>query len=160
MKTTILGVSFSSRMLGLAVLQSDCLIDYSVKLFKEPWSPAKIDHILTSLTSAIDNYNITDMALSIPPIHYQAGPFQELWMEIATLGHTKSLNVVMYRQGELQALCGNSERMTRKALMEAVMSSYPELEPFYRRERRNRNKYYHKMFEAIGAGVLFLKQGK
>ena len=100
------------------------------------------------------------MVLSIPPIHYQAGPFQELWMEIATLGHTKSLNVVMYRQCELQALCGNAERMTRKGLMEAVMALYPELEPFHRRERRNRNKYYHKMFEAIGAGVLFLRQGK
>jgi hypothetical protein len=160
MKTTILGVSFSSRMLGLAVLQSDSLIDYSVKLFKESWSPAKMDRMLSSLTFAIDNYNITDMVLSIPPIHYQAGPFQELWMEISTLGHSKSLNVVMYRQGELQALCGNEERMTRKAMMGAVMTQYPELEPFYKRESRNRNKYYHKMFEAIGAGVLFLRREK
>lgn len=160
MKTTILGVSFSSRMLGLAVLQSDSLIDYSVKLFKESWSPAKMDRMLSSLTFAIDNYNITDMVLSIPPVNYQAGPFQELWIEIAALGHTKSLNVKMYRQAELQALCGNEERMTRKAMMEAIMSSYPELEPFYKKENRNRNKYYHKMFEAIGAGVLFLRQGK
>lgn len=144
-------------MLGLAVLQSDCLIDYSVKLFKEPWSPAKMDHILTSLTFAIDNYNITDMVLSIPPIHYQAGPFQELWMEIATLGHTKSLNVVMYRQGELQVLCGKEERMTRRSLMEALILRYPELETYYKLEVRNKNKYYHKMFEAIGAATLYFR---
>ena len=145
-------------MLGLAVVQSDCLIDYSVKLFKETWSPAKMDHMLTSLTSAINNYNITDMVLSIPPINYQAGPFQELWIEIATLGHTKSLNVKMYRQAELQALCGGEERMTRKSLMEAVITWYPELQSFYKREVRNKNKYYHKMFEAIAAATLYLHQ--
>ena len=158
MKTTILGVSFSSRMLGLAVVQSDTLIDYSVKLFKESWSSVKLDHILSSLTSAIDNYNITDMVLSIPPINYQAGPFQELWIEIAALGHTKALNLKMYRQGELQAFCGYEERMTRKSLMESVIKWYPELESFYKREVRNKNKYYHKLFEAVAVATLYLHQ--
>ena len=158
MKTTILGVSFSSRMLGLAVVQSDCLIDYSVKLFKETWSPVKMDRMLTSLTSAIDDYTITDMVLSIPPIHFRAGPFQELWIEIASLAHTKSINVKMYRQAELQALCGDNERMTRRSLMEAVIKRYPELQTFYKREVRNKNKYYHKMFEAIAAATLYLHQ--
>lgn len=145
-------------MLGLAVVQSDSLIDYSVKLYKETWAPVKMDRILTSLTSAIDNYNITDMVLSIPPIHFQAGPFQELWVEIAALGHTKSLTVKMYRQAELQAFCGNEERMTRRSLMEAVIHWYPELEAFYKRELQNKNKYYHKMFEAIAAATLFLQE--
>ena len=135
MKTTVLGVSFSSRMLGLAVIQSDSLIDYSVKLFKETWSPAKMDRILSSLTSAVERYTITDMVLSIPDIHYQVGPFQELWMEIANLGHDMSLNVQSYRQADLQALCSNSERMTRRSLMEALIQRYPELESFYTRGR-------------------------
>ena len=160
MTTTILGVSFSSRMLGLAVVQSDTLIDYSVKLFKESWSPAKMNRILSSLTSAINDYNITDMILSIPPIHFQEKPFQDLWVEIASLGHTKSLNVKMYRQAELQALCGGDERMTRKSLMEAIITWYPELQSFYKREVRNKNKYYHTMFEAIAAATLFLHQNE
>ena len=147
-------------MLGLAVLQSDSIIDYSVKLFKEIWSPAKMDHILASLTSAIDDYNITDMVLSIPPIHFQEEPFQELWMAIASLGHTKCINVAMYRQAELQAFCGKEERMTRRSLMEAIIHWYPELEGFYKREVRNKNKYYHKMFEAIATATLFLHQGE
>ena len=147
-------------MLGLAVVQSDTLIDYSVKLFKESWSPVKMDHILSSLTSAIDNYNITDMVLSIPPINFQAEPFKELWVEIATLGHIKLINLKMYRQAELQAFCRNDERMTRKSLMEAIIGWYPELESFYKREIRNKNKYYHKMFEAIAAATLFLHQEK
>ncbi|HAO09430.1 MAG TPA: hypothetical protein DCQ50_21160 [Chryseobacterium sp.] len=145
-------------MLGLAVMQSDSLIDYSVKLYKETWSPVKMDHMRTSLTSAIDNYNITDMVLSIPPIHFQAGPFQELWVEIAALGHAKSLTMKMYRQAELQAMCGNDERMTRRSLMEAVIHLYPELELYYKRELRNKNKYYHKMFEAVAAATLFVRE--
>lgn len=160
MKKAILGVSFSTRMLGLAVVQSDTLIDYSVKLFKESWSSAKMDRILTSLTFAIEKHDITDMVLSIPPIHYWGEPFQELWIAIKKLGHDKAISVKMYRQAELQAVCGADERMTRRGLIRAVIAVYPELEPYYKLEVRNKNKYYHKMFEAIGAVLLFLREGE
>ena len=95
------------------------------------------------------------MVLSIPPLNYQVGPFQELGIEIAALGHTKSLNIKMYRQSDLQALCRCDERMTRRSLMEAIMAWYPELQTFYKREVRNKNKYYHKMFEAIAVAKLY-----
>lgn len=160
MKTTVLGISFSSRMLGLAVIESNSLIDYSVKLFKETWSPTKMDRILTSLTSAMERYNITDIVLSIPPINYQGGPFQELWMEIAALGHLKNVNVKMYRLADLGILCSSPKRMSRKSLMEAITSIYPELMPYYEREMGNKNKYYHKMFEAVAAGTLYLEERK
>jgi RNase H-fold protein (predicted Holliday junction resolvase) len=158
MKTAILGVSFSSRMIGLAVLQSQSLIDYSVKLFKEKWSPAKMSRMLTSLSFVIDNYNITDMVLSIPSVTYRKEPFHEIWQEIVYLGKSKHVRVTTYRQSELQALCGYSERMTRKLLMETLACCYPELHSFHKRELRNKNKYYHKMFEAIASATLFQKQ--
>lgn len=155
MKTTILGVSFSTRMLGLAVLQSGTLIDYSVKLFKETWTPAKMNRILSSLAFAIDNFTITDMVLSIPPIHYQEQPFDELWQAITIFGRERRLNVKMYRHKDLQQLCGREEMMSRKLLMETVVKEFPELEPYAKRESRSKNKYYYKMFEAIAAALLY-----
>jgi RNase H-fold protein (predicted Holliday junction resolvase) len=156
--TTILGVSFSSRMIGLAVLQSHDLIDYSVKLFKETWTPVKMNRMLTSLSFAIDNYNITNMVLSIPPVTYRGEPFHELWQEIIMLGKQKKIAVTMYKHSELQVLCGSEERMTRKLLMETLTAIYPDLVTFYKRERRNKNKYYHKMFEAIASATLFVQK--
>lgn len=158
MERTILGVSFSSRMLGLAVLQSGSLIAYSTKLFKEAWSPAKMDRILTSLTSAIAEYAIEDMVLSIPPIHFQGEPFQALWPEVVALGRNKELKVTSFTQDTLQALCGSDERMTRKSLMDSLASIYPELILFYKIESRSKNKYYYKMFEAIAVATLFVTQ--
>lgn len=154
----ILGISFSTRMVGLAVLESNSLIDYSIKLYKEKWSSAKMDSILTSLTSAVKHYNITHIVLSIPPIYYQPKPFQELWEEMTI--HLRNLNVFvsMSRQSDLQPLVGSEERMSRKLLMETLVKLYPELESYALSEKRNRNKYYYKMFEAIAAATLFLRQ--
>ena len=142
-------------MLGLAVLESGNLIDYSVKLFKEAWTPAKMDRILTSLTSAILDYNTTHMVLSIPPIHFQEKPFNELWQEITVMGRDKGLVVESYKQRDLQALCGHEEMMSRRLLMNVVVERFPELEAYRRRELSSRNKYYYKMFEAVAVALLY-----
>ena len=158
MQKTILGISFSTRMVGLAVLESNSLIDYSVKLYKEKWSSAKMDSILTSLTSAVKRYNISYIVLSIPPIYYQAQPFQELWQEMTVRLRGLKLNVSMSRHADLQALVGSEERLSRKLLMDALVILYPELELYARIEKRNRNKYYYKMFEAVAAATLYSRK--
>lgn len=147
-------------MVGLAVLESASLIDYSVKLYKEKWSSAKMESILTSLTSAVKNYNITHIVLSIPPIYYQADPFQELWQEMTYRLRQMKLHVSMSRHDQLQALVGSDERLSRNRLMDALVLLYPELELYARVERRNRNKYYYKMFEAVAAATLYMRKAE
>jgi RNase H-fold protein (predicted Holliday junction resolvase) len=156
MKTKmILGVSFSTRMIGLAVLDSTILKEYSIKLFKEAWTPAKMETLLTSLTFAIDNYNITDIVLSIPPLNFKGEPFCELWHAIILMAHKRKLSIATYTHDQLQAICGSDERMTRNSLMQSLAILYPELAVYRRREMVSKNKYYFKMFEAVGAATLY-----
>ncbi len=159
MSKRILGISFSTRMVGLAVLESTTLIDYSVKFYKEKWSSAKMETILASLTSAVKNYNISHIVLSIPPIYVNARPSEELWPEIVAHFGTLNIPYTMCRLAELQYLIGNEERLTRNLLMEVLTTLYPELGFYAKIERRSKNKYYYKMFEAVAAATLYLQKG-
>jgi hypothetical protein len=154
MKARILGISFCTRMVGLAVLESTTLIDCSVKLYKEKWSSAKMETILASLTSAVSNYNITHIVLSIAPVYFQGEPFLELWQEMIIRFHSLRIPVTVYRLAELQLLVGGEEKMSRNLLMECLSKRYTELGFYARIERRNKHKYYYKMFEAVGVATL------
>lgn len=158
MKAVILGISFSTRMIGLAVLEPPSLIDYSVKFHKGTWSPAKMNSILTSLTSAVKHYNITHIVLSIAPAYYRAEPFQELWQEMVVQLRTLNIPLSMHRLTELQALVGYEERMSRKLFMKVLAELYPQLSVYAKIEGRNKNKYYYKMFEAIGVATLYSRE--
>lgn len=150
---TTLGLSFSTRMLGLAVFKSNHLVDYSIKLHKQMWSPQKRDLILSSLASCIIQYAITDIALSIPDGHCQTADFKEMHSAIEMLAHVHGISVTAYPATELYRNFGSPVRRTRNNLMKRLSLLYPELERYYEKERRNKHKYYIKLFEAVAAGA-------
>ena len=159
METTILGLSFSTRMLGLAVFQSNTLIDYSLKLHKEIWSPQKLDSVLTSLASCVESYTINDIALSIPNGYHQTKDFNELLIAIKSFAEDRRIQVTEYTAKDLYERFGNPVKRTSNALMKRLVMLYPELSMYYDRELLNKNKYYIKLFEAIAVGAYhWLKQ--
>lgn len=155
---TILGLSFNTRNQGLAVVKSNLLVDYSSKLHKEKWTPQKREMILTSLGSCINNYNIDKMALSIPHPHYQTKEFRELMTAIIALAEVHHVEVTTYTHKDLLLFVPNSQKKTRKAFMNQLVLLFPELEPYFLKELRNKNKYYYKMFEAIGVATLYSRK--
>ncbi|MCK9404705.1 MAG: hypothetical protein M0Q26_15030 [Chitinophagaceae bacterium] len=153
METTILGLSFSTRMLGLAVFKSNTLIDYSLKLHKEMWSPQKRDLVLASLASCIKHYTITDIALSIPDEHQQTKAFKELQEAIEGFARNHDMQVTLYTAKEVYQRFGSPVKRTRNALMTRLVLLFPELSLYFEREKVNRNKYYVKLFEAIAVAA-------
>ena len=149
METTILGLSFCTRMLGLAVIKSDHLVDYSIKLHKALWSPQKRDLILASLASCIECYNITYIAISIPESHHQTNDFKELLSAIESFGYNQGIPLVSYQTKEIYQNFGSPVKRTRQSLMKRLIMFYPELSQYYDRECINKNKYYIKLFEAV-----------
>lgn len=155
MTPTILGISYSTRMQGLAVIRSHQLVDYSLKLHKVRWGPQKRDLFLTSLASCIKDYTITTICLSSPSLYHQTREFKELYVLIRSLAYQQKLRLVEYCPKELFLLCTGLEKKTKKSLMRNLTELYPELVPLYEKERGNKNKYYIKLFEAVGAATLF-----
>lgn len=157
MTPTILGISFSTRMQGLAVIRSNYLVDYSLKLNKDKWGPQKKDLFLSSLASCIKCHTISTICLSRPYPHQETREVKELYVLIRSLAYQQKIRLVEYTPKKLLLLCNETEKKTKKALMRSLCEIYPELVMQYEKEMSNRNKYYIKLFEAVAAATLFSK---
>jgi hypothetical protein len=155
---TILGLSFNTRNLGLAVVKLNQLVDYSSKLHKEKWTSQKREMILTSLGPCIEDYTIQKIALSIPHIRHQTSEFRDLMRAIIALAQMRNIEVVTYAPKDLFLFIPESKKKTSKVFMEQLEFLYPDLVPYYEREISNKNKYYYKMFEAIGVATLYSRK--
>lgn len=151
----ILGLSFSTRNQGLAVVKLNLLVDYSLKLYKGKWSLQKKELILTSLATCIESYNIQKLALSIPSKCHQTEWCKELLTSILALAKMYSITVIEYSTKELLLLIPNSTKRPKKGLMKRLVELFPELITYYKKELNNKHKYYIKMFEAIAAATLY-----
>lgn len=150
----ILGVSTNTRLLGLAVIQQERLIDYSIHLHKSPWSTRKADKILAHLEPCVRRYSITRVVLSIPHAYHQTKAFRFLVACFRRYCAGKHLPLVTQPAAALPTLCQAQQAKTRKALMHTLCLRYPELRYYYLKELRNRRSYYHKLFDAIGVALL------
>lgn len=155
---TILGLSFNTRNLGLAVVKLDRLVDYSSKLHKQKWNTQKSEMILTSLVTCIDAYTIQKIALSIPNLIHQTPEFTELMKEILALAERRKIEVITYTHEDLLLFSPESKPKSKDAFMKHLVFLYPELQPWYERETANKSKYYYKMFEAIGVATLYSRK--
>jgi hypothetical protein len=157
MTEKILGISFCTRMIGLVVVESNTLIHHSMKVYKGRWGPQKLETILASLTSAVRDYNIDRIVLSIAPAYTNKKPFTELWTEIVYRFRNYPMPVYNLPFAELQKIVHSDTRHSREALMNTVVKQFPELTCYARVERRIKNKYYYKLFEAAGACLAYSK---
>ena len=155
---TILGLSFNTRNQGLAVVKLDQLVDYSTKFHKEIWTPQKREMILTSLGSCAEGYNIQKITLSIPHPRHQTKEFTELMTAIIALAQMRHIEVITYTPKDLLLFIPGSKKKNSKTFMKQMVLLFPELVPYYERELRNKNKYYFKMFEAVGVATLYLRK--
>lgn len=155
---SILGLSFNTRNLGLAVIKLNHLVDYSSKLHKEKWTPSKKEMILTSLGSCIGAYSIKKIVLSIPHEHHQTKEYTELTTGIIALAQMQNIEVITYASKDLFQFIPDSIKKNKNAYIKYLVFLYPELVPWFEKELRNKNKYYYKMFEAIGVATLYSRK--
>jgi len=155
---SILGLSFNTRNLGLAVVKLNQLVDYSSKLHKEIWTLQKKEMILTSLASCIGAYTIKKVVLSIPHERHQTKEFTELMTGIIALAQMQNIEVITYASKDLFLFIPDSKKKNKNGFMRHLVFLYPELVPWFEKELRNKNKYYYKMFEAIGVATLYSRK--
>jgi hypothetical protein len=152
-----LGISTNSKVLGLAIINSDHLIDCKVQWHKNPWSDMKGERIIASLHSCIKEHSIKNVALTIPHAHHITPQTQALINKIKAHCRKKKIRLSVYHPQAFHSLCEKS-KAKKKALMKAMVIRYPELATYHQKELKNRNRYYHKLFESIGAATLLIRE--
>jgi hypothetical protein len=145
-------------MLGLAVIKGNLLVDYHIKLRKEPWTPRKRELILTSLQPWCESYTITNVALSIPYEKQTSTQTKDLLESLKRYFVEQKINLSAYPAKTLYTFC--KEAKTKKEVMRALALLYPELSFHYQKEMANKNKYYVKLFEAVGVATIHSQKMK
>lgn len=149
-----LGISTNTRLLGLAIIKQNALLDYSIRLHKMSWSPSKANEIITSLEPCVRQYCIKRVVLSIPYAFHQTEAFRHLIYQIREYFETKNIPVIAETPEAIYPLYPPGQKKTKKALMKSLTLMYPQLSYCYQKELRNKNKYYYKVFEAVAVATL------
>jgi hemoglobin-like flavoprotein len=149
-----LGISTNTRLVGLAIINKDRLVDYSIHLYKSSWSPAKAEKIVTSLEPCVRQYCIKKVALSIPFEHHQTKQIRYLIGRIQEFFLQQSIPVFTESPASFHSLWQTKQKRLKKMLMKSMVERFPELRYCYVKELRNKNKYYVKLFEAVGVAAM------
>ena len=145
---TVLGLSLNSRIVSFAVMEGKTLIGYHTSLFKGSYNDTKRDHILKRLQRLLASYTISEIALVYPYEIHATKNITHLLESVETYFKIQNIPVCIYYP-ETFHLVHEEERKTKKAVMESLCEWYPDLEKLYRKELRNKSKYYARMFEAV-----------
>lgn len=149
-----LGISTNTRLVGIAIIKQDRLVDYSIHLHKSSWSPSKAKMIVASLEPCVSQYCISRVVLSIPYAHYQTKGFKSLCSRIKAFFESKNIPIYTKPAQALYSFCQEGQKKTKKAMMATLTELFPELRYCYSREVRNKKIYYMKLFEAAAVATL------
>ena len=149
MARVTLGISPSSRVIGLAVIISGELVEWKVKSFKEKWCCDKRAAILSVIEKLIDHYEVS--VISLKKMDPLKSSFQtdSLVVSIEQLAERKKVQVMRYSLSDLDYDSRPGTRDGQIKLTEQVVEKHPELKKEYYKVMNNRREYYIKMFEAI-----------
>jgi hypothetical protein len=150
----VLGISTNTRLVSIALISQNSLVEHSITLHKSSWSPLKRDSIIASLEPCVRQYCIKRVVLSIPHAHHQTPAQKELSEAIKVFFQNRQIPVFTKTPKALTAFCPERKKKRTKEMMPSLVERYPELEPYYRKELRNKKRYYFKLFEAVAMAVL------
>ena len=155
---TILGINPGAKYLGIAVFRGPELRDWRIKVTKGTWSNEKYRKTMVILSEFIEQYQPDVLALKrLNPFRSSAG-LDRLVQKIIALSEKKGLKIRRYGIRELEAFFYSEGRSNKRKMAEIIASQYPVLYSELDLERRNKNPYHLRMFEAVGLGAVCFHQ--
>lgn len=149
-----LGISTNTRLVSVAIISQNNLIDYSTHLHKASWSPAKADKIVASLEPCVRQYCINRVILSIPYAYHQTKEHCKLCEAIKRFFEKKKIAFCTKTPEAFDTFCKEGEKKGKKEMMRVIAEQFPELHRCYQKELLNKTKYYYKLFEAVAVATL------
>lgn len=147
----------NTRMVAFAIMRGTFLECYQISLHKGVFNSEKTDRIVKRLQTLTRKYTITNLAILLPYEKHSTNHIKSLLESVETHFTKQSIPVCTYYSEALHDICEEDEPTTKKTMMESVIKLYPQLQHLYQKERRNKNKYYVRLFEAVGLAFIHAK---
>jgi Holliday junction resolvasome RuvABC endonuclease subunit len=149
----IIGINPGSKYLAIAIFQGSDLRYWSIKVLKGKWSKEKLERAKKIVSDLIERYDLNVLAIKKLHPSRSSKNLNQLVVKIKELSKGNGLRVYEYSVKELEKFISPEERINKRRMAELVASEYPFLFPMLEKEKRNKNPYAIRMFEAIALGI-------
>lgn len=154
----IIGVNPGTKYLGLAIFQGSDLRYWGIKTLKGIWSKEKVERIKAIISDLIERYELNALALKKLHPSRSSKNLNQLVAKIKEFSKRKGLRVYEYSIKDLERFLSPKEKINKKQMAEFVVSEYPFLFHVFEKEKKNKNPYAIRMFEAIALGLRYFYQ--
>lgn len=156
--TRILAVNPGGRYVGLAVFCDADLRDWRVRSLGGA-VPSERERALGDMVSRIIRTHGTD-TLVIKALHPArcSASLRSLARKVKKIAEEKGLRIFELSINELKDKLNPGGKSNKRLLMEEVAAHYPFLYPELEREKKNKNQYLVRMFEAVALGFASLSE--
>jgi len=150
----ILSVNPGTKYLGFAVFQDQDLVCWGVKVFKGKWSEKKRRTAESAIQNLIDRYHVRILVLKKLHLSRSSRNLNFFVASIKKLADKKSVKLCLYSIGDIKENLAVGRRVNKIGVAEMMTTRYPFLIHELEREKKHKNPYFVRMFEAIAAGIL------
>ena len=139
----VLGISLGTRTTGIAIVSGKELLDCRTLIVR---TPATTTHTST-LAHYIKQYKILVIVIKLPPVSHITERLTVLLKSILKLFEYHGC-MVQYK--DMKAIKRTTSSITNQhSLIKFATQTFPVLTSLQDKEASNRNKYHHKLFEAV-----------
>ncbi|MGV8130597.1 MAG: hypothetical protein ACP5N7_00675 [Candidatus Pacearchaeota archaeon] len=142
----VLGISIGTRSNGTAVLNGAELEAAQIHSFNERWSKGKIAAIIAIFDRYTQKHAIEKIVVKTPKSSHYTLALKQLIKAIDT--YVKSQGCMLEYTTIEHIKAAEPAIKTRRHIREFVVAKYPELIHEMRKDIKNKQPYYMKLFEA------------
>jgi hypothetical protein len=155
---SILAVNPGSRYVGVAIFRGLDLYDWRVRTVRESLLQEKAAAVTGLLAGIIDRYDIN--MLVVKKIHPSRSSknLEHILREIRGLARKRDMDFRELTIDDVERRIDSERVGNKRLLMDKVAARYPDLYLELEREKRNKNPYLVRMFEAVALGVACLHE--
>jgi len=144
-----IGISPGTRLIGVAILEGDRLLYSGVKSYKGKWNDRKLNYILNSIDTVIDEYEVSTVILKTIHLSRASIGLCRAIHGLKDLCKRRKMSYQLLTIEDLKRLCIKDEFSEGRDLGQVMADRFPELRIDYHKERINRNAYYKRMFGCL-----------
>ena len=149
----ILSIVPGTKYLGVALIYGAELRDWRVKCLNTKGNEDKTRKAKEIILDFIEKYNPQVLAIKKLDPKRSSKNLNSLARKIREFAKRKGLTTCQLKLSEVKESIAPGKRINKKNLSKMVVSQYPELLFDFDKEKKNKNTYYQRRFEAVALGL-------
>lgn len=149
----ILSLVPGAKYLGVAQFYGTSLRDWRIKCLNGKGNENRIKKAKEIILDFIEKYNPQVLAIKKLDPKRSSKNLNSLARKTKEFAKRKGLAVYQLKLSEIKEAIAPGKRINKRTLAKIVVSQYPELLFDFEKEKKNKNVYYQRMFEAVALGL-------